>query len=213
MSVSKRAFLSRNENFFKKMKSWKERREDTLREIGVEIRDVPGCGRGLFARRDFEVGEIVLKESPLISLDLKEPLKRLDSPPIDGVPEEKRENLRIFLNYMKKLEAFLFQASLDTQEAMLDCYCGDDLQPTDSLLARATSVANFCLSREKRKKNSSIQNQSLKRMRRGILAFDLNSWGVMNPGTKHLVGLTIFDVGSKINHSCRANTATDGAGT
>ena len=130
------------------MKSWKERREDTLREFGVEIRDVPGCGRGLFARRDFEVGEIVLKESPLISLDLKEPLKRLDSPPIDGVPEEKRENLRIFLNYMKKLEAFLFQASLDTQEAMLDCYCGDDLQPTDSLLVRATSVANFCLTRE-----------------------------------------------------------------
>ena len=195
------------------MKSWKERREDTLREFGVEIRDVPGCGRGLFARRDFEVGEIVLKESPLISLDLKEPLKRLDSPPIDDVPEEKRENLRIFLNYMKKLEAFLFQASLDTQEAMLDCYCGDDLQPTDSLLVRATSVANFCLTREKRKKNSSIQNQSLKRMRRGILAFDLNSWGVMNPGTKHLVRLTIFDVGSKINHSCRANTATDGAGT
>ena len=124
----------------------------------------------------------------------------------------KRENLRIFLNYMKKLEAFFSQASLDTRS-----YVGLLLwrrSPTNRFASsKATRVANFCLTREKRKKNSSIQNQSLKRMRRGILAFDLNSWGVMNPGTKHLVGLMIFDVGSKINHSCRMNTATDGAGT
>lgn len=105
---------------------------------------------------------------------------------------------------MKKLEAFLV-ASKSKQNAILDCYCGDDLPLTDPLVARARSVAMFC--------SAKIKDKDIKQMSRGILAFDLNSWGVTNPGTKSLAELKIYDVGSKINHSCKANTATDGAGT
>ena len=182
-------------------------RERHLETFGLYIQEVEGCGRGVFARRDFEVGEIVLKEKALISLDLNKKLARFQEPPDAKVPEEKKDNFRIFVNYMKKLETFLM-ASSSQQESMLDCYCGDDLEATDPLVTRARSVVNFCSARE-----SICKNQDLRRMCRGILAFDLNSWGVTDSETKCLSELSIFDIGSKINHSCLANTATDGAGT
>ena len=106
------------------MKSWKERRGDTLSSVWVWY----GCGRGLFARRDFGLVRSCWRRVRWYLWIWRNRWSvwiRSDRQSF----EEKRE-FKDFLNYMKKLEAFLFQASLDTQEAMLDCYCGDDLQPT-----------------------------------------------------------------------------------
>eukprot|EP00931_Biecheleriopsis_adriatica_P116764 TRINITY_DN92359_c0_g1_i1.p1 TRINITY_DN92359_c0_g1~~TRINITY_DN92359_c0_g1_i1.p1 ORF type:complete len:481 (+),score=100.44 TRINITY_DN92359_c0_g1_i1:34-1443(+) len=85
---------------------------------GVECRAVPGKGVGLFAARDFEAGSVIMKETPLLEIDLGK-FARDDK--LERTCKKHRVPCEIFLAPFAVL-----RASAAVQAKVEELFCPDD---------------------------------------------------------------------------------------
>ncbi|CAG8473080.1 3956_t:CDS:1 [Funneliformis caledonium] len=166
---------------------------------GLEVRYEEKHGYGLFATRDFEKGEIILSETPLINT-LSSKRDRTFACTFD-----------VDLNVFSIFKTF-FDASPEVQNVILNKFY---LPPQDQFDSAWSSIgsANIdkiiktCINRVEAW--SDIPEDTFRKV---FMIFTLNSQDFSSDGSD---GSAIFVLGSKMNHSCEANTfyqSIDGQG-
>ncbi|RIA81346.1 hypothetical protein C1645_790598 [Glomus cerebriforme] len=156
---------------------------------GIEVKFDEKYGHGLYATRDFEQGEIVLSEKPLI---------------VTHTLSSKRDRafactFDIDLSVFSTFKTF-FDASPEIQTAILNNFY---LPPQDQLETAWSTIGSTYVDR--------IIKTCIKRVeawvdipeetfRKVFMIFTLNSHSFDSDGS------AIFVYGSKMNHSCEANT-------
>eukprot|EP00941_MAST-03F_sp_MAST-3F-sp1_P003671 g3671.t1 len=163
-----------------------------------KIKKKSGFGRCLFAEKAYKAGELILEEEPLIVVDYSIPLQNLQLPSIN-VPKSKKKNFEVLYKYMQKIDAFL-GSSKSVQKMILDC-CYPNLSSDHPVVCRARQLASVII------RQACCAAYTVDLLQRVSLIFDLNS-RKYSAGNK----VCIYRLGSKMNHSCVANTATNGLG-
>ncbi|GBB94086.1 hypothetical protein RclHR1_02290012 [Rhizophagus clarus] len=156
---------------------------------GIEVRYDEKYGHGLYATRDFEKGEIVLSEKPLIVVHtLSTKRDRAFSCTFD-----------VDLGVFSKFKTF-FDASPEVQNAILNNFY---LPPQDQFETAWSIIGSTYIDRIIKiciKRVEAWVNIPEETFRKVYMIFTLNSHSFDCDGS------AIFAFGSKMNHSCEANT-------
>ncbi|CAB4475888.1 unnamed protein product [Rhizophagus irregularis] len=165
---------------------------------GIEVKYNEKYGNGLYATRDFEKGEIVLSEKPFIVVHpLSSKRDRAFSCTFD-----------IDLSVFSKFKTF-FDASPEIQNAILNNFYlppQDQLESAWSIIGSTyvDKIIKTCINRVEAW--ADIPEETFRKV---FMIFTLNSHSFDFDGS------AIFVFGSKMNHSCEANTfyqSIDGLG-
>src|ERR1043165_4134246 len=154
---------------------------------GVEIKYDEKYGYGLYATRDFESGEIVLSEKPLINVHIL---------------SSKRDRAfactyEIDLSVFSTFKTF-FDASPEIQNVILNDFY---LPPQDQLDSAWSTIGSTNIDKiiktciERVEAWAGIPEETFRKV---FMVFTLNSHSFCSDGS------AIFKFGSKMNHSCEA---------
>lgn len=160
---------------------------------GIEVKYDEKYGHGLYATRDFKKGEIILSEQPLINT--------LESSKRD---REFANELHIDLGVFSTFKTF-FDASPEIQNVILSDFYLPPQDQLDSVWSKIGSKSvdetiNTCINGVEAWKD--IPKETFRKV---FMVFTLNSHSFHSSGSE-VSGSAIFTFGSKLNHSCEANT-------